>query len=41
MIRPPHDTNACTTSHLYPEALVVNSEGDVVGKYEHQARDRG
>jgi D-serine deaminase-like pyridoxal phosphate-dependent protein len=33
--------HACTTSHLFPDALVVNSDGDVVGKYTHQARDRG
>ena len=37
LVAPGH---ACTTSHLYPEALVVNSDGDVVGKYGHQARDR-
>jgi D-serine deaminase-like pyridoxal phosphate-dependent protein len=32
--------HACTTSHLYPEALVVSGDGDVVGKYGHGARDR-
>ena len=32
--------HACTTSHLFPDALVVDRAGDVVGKYEHEARDR-
>ena len=32
--------HACTTSHLFPDALVVDRSGDVVGKYQHEARDR-
>ncbi len=32
--------HACTTTVRYPGALVVNGDGDVVGRYEHQARDR-
>ncbi len=32
--------HACTTTVKYPRALVVNSEGDIVGTYDHEARDR-
>ena len=32
--------HACTTTVKYPYALVVNGEGDIVGRYGHQARDR-
>lgn len=32
--------HACTTTVKYPHALVVNSAGDVVDKYNHDARDR-
>ena len=32
--------HACTTTVKYPYALVVNGEGDVVGRYDHDARDR-
>lgn len=33
--------HACTTSHLYPDAIVINSDGDTITRYGHQARDRG
>ena len=32
--------HACTTTVKYPYALVVDSEGEIVGKYAHEARDR-
>jgi D-serine deaminase-like pyridoxal phosphate-dependent protein len=32
--------HACTTTVKYPWALVVNGDGDVVGRYMHDARDR-
>ena len=32
--------HVCTTTVKYPYALVVDSNGEVVGRYEHQARDR-
>lgn len=32
--------HACTTTVKYPYAVVVNSNGNVVGRYGHQARDR-
>ena len=32
--------HACTTTVKYPYALVVDGSGEVVGRYDHQARDR-
>ena len=32
--------HACTTTVKFPYALVVNGEGDIVGRFGHQARDR-
>ena len=32
--------HACTTSHLFPESLVIDEAGDIAGKYNHEARDR-
>lgn len=32
--------HACTTTVKYPYALVVDGNGDIVGRYGHQARDR-
>lgn len=32
--------HACTTTVKYPHALVVNGQGEVVGRYDHSARDR-
>ncbi len=36
LVAPGH---ACTTTVKFPYALVVDSDGDVVGRYHHQARD--
>ena len=32
--------HACTTTVKFPHALVVDRDGDIVGRYVHQARDR-
>ena len=32
--------HACTASVKYPEALVVGENGDLIGTYDHSARDR-
>ena len=32
--------HACTPTGKYPYSLVVNGEGNVVGRYDHEARDR-
>ena len=32
--------HACTTTVKYPEALVVDADGNVAGTYDHSARDR-
>jgi D-serine deaminase-like pyridoxal phosphate-dependent protein len=37
LVAPGH---ACTTMVKFPHALVVDGNGDVVGRYGHQARDR-
>ena len=36
LVAPGH---ACTTTVKFPHALVVDADGDVVGRYHHQARD--
>ena len=36
LVAPGH---ACTTTVKFPHALVVDRNGDVIGKYGHQARD--
>ncbi|MBI4200997.1 MAG: alanine racemase [Chloroflexi bacterium] len=37
LARPGH---VCSTTVKYPYALVINRQGDVTGRYDHQARDR-
>jgi len=32
--------HACTTTPKYPHALVIDKGGEVIGRYEHTARDR-